>query len=108
MADTMTPLQRHRCMSRIRGRDTRPELLVRRFLRSGLWAFVRRLLVVPALPCSTLTSAFLTMFLSRLGYACAIPFLCGMRGVFVVLLLRCLALFRRFVLCVLLVGVLCL
>ncbi len=36
MTDTMTPLQRHRCMSRIRGRDTRPELLVRRCLwRSG-------------------------------------------------------------------------
>lgn len=32
MADTMTPEQRHRCMSRIRGKDTRPELLVRRYL----------------------------------------------------------------------------
>ena len=28
----MTPEQRHRCMSRIRGRDTKPEMLVRRFL----------------------------------------------------------------------------
>lgn len=36
MADQMTPEQRHRCMSRIRGRDTKPELLVRRFLwRNG-------------------------------------------------------------------------
>ncbi len=28
----MTPEQRHRCMSRIRGRDTKPELAVRRWL----------------------------------------------------------------------------
>lgn len=32
MSDTMTREQRHRCMSHIRGRDTKPELLVRRFL----------------------------------------------------------------------------
>ena len=28
----MTPEQRHRCMSRIKGRDTKPELVVRRWL----------------------------------------------------------------------------
>ena len=33
MADTMTPQQRHNCMSRIRGKATKPELLV----RSWLW-----------------------------------------------------------------------
>ncbi len=32
MGDRMTPEQRHRCMSRIRGRDTKPELVVRRWL----------------------------------------------------------------------------
>ena len=32
MADKMTPEQRHRCMSHIRGRDTKPELVVRRWL----------------------------------------------------------------------------
>ena len=32
MADRMTREQRHRCMSRIRGRDTKPELVVRRWL----------------------------------------------------------------------------
>ena len=32
MADKMTPEQRHRCMSRIRSRDTKPELVVRRWL----------------------------------------------------------------------------
>ena len=32
MADKMTPEQRHRCMSRIRGRDTKPEMVMRRWL----------------------------------------------------------------------------
>jgi len=32
MADRMTPEQRHYCMSRIGSRDTRPELVVRRWL----------------------------------------------------------------------------
>lgn len=32
MADRMTPEQRHRCMASIRGVDTRPEMLVRRYL----------------------------------------------------------------------------
>ncbi|MCH5213696.1 MAG: DNA mismatch endonuclease Vsr [Muribaculaceae bacterium] len=34
MADTMTPEQRHRCMAAIRGKDTKPEMLVRRYLHS--------------------------------------------------------------------------
>lgn len=32
MADRMTPEQRHRCMSHIRGVDTKPEMVVRRWL----------------------------------------------------------------------------
>ncbi len=32
MADRMNKEQRHRCMSHIKGRDTKPELLVRRYL----------------------------------------------------------------------------
>ena len=37
MADVLTPEQRHKNMSRIRGRDTRPELCLRRALwRAGL------------------------------------------------------------------------
>ena len=32
MTDTMTAEQRHRCMSHIRSRDTKPELKVRRWL----------------------------------------------------------------------------
>jgi DNA mismatch endonuclease (patch repair protein) len=47
MADKMTPEQRHRCMSRIRGRDTKPELVVRRWLwRQGF----RYRLYVKSLP----------------------------------------------------------
>lgn len=34
MADIMTPEQRHRCMAAIKGRDTKPEMLVRRYLFS--------------------------------------------------------------------------
>jgi len=34
MSDTMTKEQRHYCMSRIRGKDTRPEMVVRRWLHS--------------------------------------------------------------------------
>lgn len=34
MSDKMTPEQRHRCMSRVRSKDTKPELLVRKYLFS--------------------------------------------------------------------------
>lgn len=34
MTDRMTPEQRHYCMSRIRSNDTKPEMIVRRFLWS--------------------------------------------------------------------------
>lgn len=34
MADTMTPEQRSRCMAAIKGKDTKPELIVRRYLFS--------------------------------------------------------------------------
>lgn len=32
MTDTMTPQQRHYCMSQIKGKDTNPEILVRKWL----------------------------------------------------------------------------
>lgn len=34
MTDTMTPEQRHRCMAAIKGKDTKPEMLVRKYLHS--------------------------------------------------------------------------
>ncbi len=46
MADRMTKEQRHRCMSRIKGKDTKPEMLVRRYLHSRGYRYrvnVRRL-----------------------------------------------------------------
>lgn len=39
MADKLTPTQRHRCMSRIRGKDTKPEVLVRRGLHARGFRF---------------------------------------------------------------------
>lgn len=46
MADPLTPEQRHRCMSCIRAKDTKPEMLVRRYLHSRGFRYrlnVRRL-----------------------------------------------------------------
>ena len=34
MADTMTPEQRSRCMSAVKGKDTKPEMMVRKYLFS--------------------------------------------------------------------------
>ena len=34
MADIMTPEQRHRCMAAVKGKDTKPEMIVRRYLHS--------------------------------------------------------------------------
>lgn len=35
MADIMTPQQRHDCMAAVKGKDTKPEMLVRRFLHAA-------------------------------------------------------------------------
>ena len=46
MADRMTKEQRHRCMASIKGKDTKPEMLVRRYLHSRGYRYrvnVRRL-----------------------------------------------------------------
>ena len=34
MGDIMTPEQRHRCMSAVKGKDTKPEMIVRKYLFS--------------------------------------------------------------------------
>ena len=34
MADVMTPEQRSRCMAAIKGKDTKPEMIVRKYLFS--------------------------------------------------------------------------
>lgn len=46
MADPLTPEQRHKCMSSIRAKDTKPEMMVRRYLHSRGFRYrlnVRRL-----------------------------------------------------------------
>ncbi len=50
MTDTMTPTQRHRCMSRIHSRDTKPELLVRRWLWSHGYRYRLNVKGVPGRP----------------------------------------------------------
>ncbi|MCF0159314.1 MAG: very short patch repair endonuclease [Bacteroidaceae bacterium] len=39
MTDKLTPQQRHNCMSRIKGKDTKPEILVRRWLWKEGWRY---------------------------------------------------------------------
>ncbi len=50
MADRMTPEQRHHCMSSIRGRDTRPELAVRRSLFAEGFRYRLNVKALPGTP----------------------------------------------------------
>ena len=50
MTDTMTPEQRHRCMSHIRSKATRPELLVRQWLWSHGYRYRLNVKSVPGKP----------------------------------------------------------
>lgn len=50
MPDRLTPTQRHRCMSRIHSRDTKPELLVRRWLWSHGYRYRLNVKGVPGRP----------------------------------------------------------
>ena len=50
MADKMTKEQRHRCMSRIKGRDTKPEMLVRRYLHSRGYRYRVNVRKLPGTP----------------------------------------------------------
>lgn len=50
MTDTMTPEQRHRCMSHIRSKDTKPELKVRRWLWSHGYHYRLNVKSVPGKP----------------------------------------------------------
>lgn len=50
MADKMTPSQRHYCMSRIRGKATKPELLVRHWLWSHGYRYRLNVKSVPGKP----------------------------------------------------------
>ena len=50
MTDTMTPNQRHYCMSRIRSRNTKPELLVRQWLWNHGYRYRLNVKSVPGKP----------------------------------------------------------
>ncbi len=50
MTDVLTPEQRARCMSAIRGKNTRPELLVRALLRSAGYRFSLNAAKLPGKP----------------------------------------------------------
>lgn len=50
MTDVLTPEQRHKCMSRIRGKNTKPEMLVRRYLFSRGFRFRINVKRLPGTP----------------------------------------------------------
>lgn len=50
MTDTMTPEQRHRCMSHIRSKDTKPEIKVRRWLWGHGYRYRLNVKSVPGKP----------------------------------------------------------
>lgn len=50
MSDSMTPQQRHYCMSRIRGNATKPELLVRQWLWNHNYRYRLNIKSVPGKP----------------------------------------------------------
>lgn len=50
MADVMTKEQRSRCMSRIKGKDTKPEMIVRRWLWSRGYRYRKHVKRLPGTP----------------------------------------------------------
>lgn len=60
----MTPEQRHRCMARIRSKNTRPEWVVRRFLFSNGYRYRIHLKELPGTPDITITSLRTCIFIN--------------------------------------------
>ena len=50
MADRMTKEQRHKCMSSIKGKDTKPEMLVRRYLHARGYRYRMNVKRLPGTP----------------------------------------------------------
>lgn len=50
MTDKLTPEQRHRCMSRIRSKETKPEIMVRKFLFSRGFRYRKNVRCLPGTP----------------------------------------------------------
>ena len=64
MTDTMTPEQRHRCMSHIKGSGTKPELKVRRWLWSHGYRYKLNVKSVPGKPNIVLRSYRTAIFVN--------------------------------------------
>lgn len=64
MADKMTPEQRHRCMSRIHSRDTKPEMVVRRWLWHQGYRYRLNVKELPGRPDIVLTKYSTAIFVN--------------------------------------------
>lgn len=63
MADNLTPEQRRRCMSSVRGRDTGPETAIRRRLHSEGFRFRKHMAGVPGRPDIVFVKARIAVFI---------------------------------------------
>ena len=63
MTDVLTPQQRHRCMSRIRAKDTKPELIVRRWLWRKGYRFRKNVKRLPGTPDIVLRKYSIVIFI---------------------------------------------
>lgn len=64
MADVLTPIQRHNCMSKIKGRDTRPEMKVRSWLHRNGYRFRVQKMDLPGKPDIVLKKYKLAIFVN--------------------------------------------
>lgn len=64
MADVLTPIQRHDCMSKIKGRDTRPEMKVRSWLHRNGYRFRVQKTDLPGKPDIVLKKYKLAIFVN--------------------------------------------
>ena len=64
MTDTMTPEQRHNCMAAIKGKDTKPEMIVRKYLFSRGLRFRVQVRRLPGTPDIVLTKYKTVIFVN--------------------------------------------
>ncbi|WP_073075895.1 very short patch repair endonuclease [Sporobacter termitidis] len=64
MSDVLTPAQRHKCMSKIKGRDTKPELIVRSWLHQNGYRFRVQKADLPGKPDIVLRKFKLVIFVN--------------------------------------------
>ena len=70
MADKMTEEQRHYCMSRIRSVDTRPEMVVRKFLHASGFRYSLHRKDLPGSPDIVLKKYHTVIFINAQGIRC--------------------------------------